>query len=102
MSWIVDFAIPMDHRGKIRENKERQILWPCQGNKKAMEFEVDGDSNCNWYVWNNPQRLGKRAGGVRNQWTSQDHPKYSIVKINQNTEKSPGDLRRLAVTQTPI
>ena len=29
---------------------------------------------------------------------SVDHLKYSIVKIGQNTEKSPGDLRRLAVT----
>ena len=26
----------------------------------------------------------------------------SIVEIGQNTEKSPGDLRRLAVTQTPV
>ena len=31
-----------------------------------------------------------------------DHPNYSIVEISQNTEKSPGDLRRLAVTQTPM
>ena len=27
---------------------------------------------------------------------------YSIVDNGQNTEKSPGDLRRLAVTQTPV
>ena len=26
----------------------------------------------------------------------------NIIKIGQNTEKSPGDLKRLAVTQTPI
>ena len=26
----------------------------------------------------------------------------SITRISQNTEKSPGDLRRLAVTQTPV
>ena len=31
---------------------------------------------------------------------SGDHPDYSIIKISQNTEKSPGNLRRLAVTQT--
>ncbi len=33
------------------------------------------------------------------------NPNYSIsdiVKIGQNTEKSPEDLRRLAVTQTPM
>ena len=29
-----------------------------------------------------------------------DHPNDSIIENGQNTEKSPGDLRRLAVTQT--
>ena len=33
--------------------------------------------------------------------TSGDHPNYKIIENSQNTEKSPGDLRRLAVTQTP-
>ena len=27
-----------------------------------------------------------------------DHPNYSIVVVGQKTEKSPGDLRRLAVS----
>ena len=27
---------------------------------------------------------------------------YNIIKISQNTEKNPGDQRRLAVTQTPV
>ena len=31
-----------------------------------------------------------------------DHPNDSIVENGQNTKKSPGDLRRLAVTQTPV
>ena len=35
-------------------------------------------------------------------WTSGDHPNYNIVENGQNTEKSPGDLWRLAVTQTPV
>ena len=30
------------------------------------------------------------------------HPNYSIIKIGQNTEKSPGNLRRLAITQTVV
>ena len=34
-------------------------------------------------------------------WTSGDHPDYRIIKVGQNTEKRPGDLRRLAITQTP-
>ncbi len=31
-----------------------------------------------------------------------DHPNNSIVENGQNTEKSPRDLRRLAVTQTLV
>ena len=34
--------------------------------------------------------------------TSGDHPNYSIVENGQNTEKSPGDLRGLVVTQAPV
>ena len=33
---------------------------------------------------------------------SGDHPNFYIIENDQNTEKSPGDLRRLAVTQTPV
>ena len=33
---------------------------------------------------------------------SGDHPNYSIVEISKNTKKSPKDLRRLAVTQSPV
>ena len=29
-----------------------------------------------------------------------DQPKYCISEISQDTEKSPGDMRRLAITQT--
>ena len=31
-----------------------------------------------------------------------DHPNNSIIENDQNTLKSPGDLRRLAVTQSPL
>ena len=31
-----------------------------------------------------------------------DHSNYSIVEIGQNTEKSPGNLKRLAATQNPL
>ena len=40
-----------------------------------------------------------RFGGWR---PSGDHPNNSIIENCQNTEKSPGDLRRLAVTQSPV
>ena len=83
----------------------RKLRWmprPYQRTKKKMEYEGDVYTNHNWYTWNNPQRIGKRTGGLRNKRTSGFHPYYSILKIGQNTEKSPGDLRRLAVTRTPL
>ena len=63
-----------------------------------MEHDGDGYTNCNLYAQND----GKEDGRVGNWRTSRDHLNYSIVKIGQNTEKSPGDLRRLVVTQTPV
>ena len=36
------------------------------------------------------------------QMMSRDNRNYSIVKIGQNTEKSLRELRRLAVTKTPV
>ena len=50
---------------------------------------------------NNPQRIGKGTWRLGNERTSRDHPDYIIIKIGKNTEKSPGDLRRLVVIQTP-
>ena len=38
-------------------------------------------------------------GGWR---TSGDHLNYKIIENSQNTEKSLGESRRLAVTQTPV
>ena len=42
------------------------------------------------------------TGGIGSWRTSGDHPNNNIIENGQNTEKSPGDLRRLAVTQTPV
>ena len=47
-------------------------------------------------------KIDTGTGGFRNKRTSGDHPNYSIIKIGQNTEKSPGDLKRLPVTKTPV
>ena len=69
-------------------------------NKKTMEQEGDDDTSSNWCTWNDLQRIGKGGGRVGNKRSSKDHPEYSI-KIGQTTKKSPEDLWRLAVTQTP-
>ena len=33
---------------------------------------------------------------------NRDYSDYRIIKIGQNTQKSPRDLRRLTVSQTPV
>ena len=47
-------------------------------------------------------RIIKRPGGLGSCWTGRDYPNDRIAKNGQNPETSPGDLRRLAVTQTPV
>ena len=42
------------------------------------------------------------TSGLGNKRASGDHLNYSIVEINQNSKKSPRDMRRLAVNQTPL
>ena len=53
-------------------------------------------------VWYSNSRMIKGNGRLGNKTTSRDHPNYYISENSQNTEKSSGDLRRLAVTQTPV
>ena len=47
-------------------------------------------------------RIDKGTGGLGYKRTNGDHTNYSIIKVDQNTEKCPGDLRRLAVTQALV
>ena len=63
---------------------------------------TDSDISSDWCTRNNPQRLGKGILRLGNKWTSGNHPVYCIVKIGQNTEKTPQDLKRLAFTQNPV
>ena len=65
-----------------------------------MEHEGDGDTNSNRLIRNGTHRLSKKTERVDNLKTIRDHPNYNI--IGQNTEKSPGDLKRFAVAQTPV
>ena len=44
----------------------------------------------------------KGTSRLRNQRTTRENPDNSIIQIGQNTEKNPGYLRRLAVTQAPV
>ena len=53
-------------------------------------------------AWNSPQAFGKETGAIGDQRKNLDYIDYKIIKINDDTEKRPDVLRRLAVTQTPV
>ena len=92
-----------DRRVKLKDRKKRNKYQDlATEQKKPTELEGDSDTNCNWCTWNNSKRIGKETRRLENKRTSGDHPDNNIIKISQNTEKSPGDLRRLDVTQTPV
>ena len=67
-----------------------------------MEHESDNYTNCDWCSWYSHQMISTRTGGLGNKRTSGDHPNYWIIEISQNTEESPGYLRRLTVPHTPV
>ena len=48
------------------------------------------------------KRMSTRNGGLENKRTRGDHPSYCIIEISQITKKSPGDKKKLVVTQTPV
>ena len=60
-----------------------------------MFFYINNNNNNN----NNNNKIIKGHGSWR---TSGDHPNYYVIENGQNTEKSPGDLRTLTFTQTPV
>ena len=96
----MDFAAPVDHRIKLKE---------CEKKDKYIDFARELKKK----LWNKKMTIIpividafgsviKRTGGIRSWRTSGDHPNYNIVENSQNTEKCPGDSRRLDVTQTPV
>ena len=84
---------------KVKRGKSTK---PYLGIEKTVEHESDDYTNYNWCSWYGHQRIGTRTGRLGTNGTGRDCPNYRIVEIGQNTEKSPGDLKRLAVTQTPV
>ena len=99
---IVNFTVPTDHGVKLKESEKKAKYVDLARESKTKEHESDGDNNCNWLSWCNQKKIGTRTWGFGNKRRSGDHPNYSTVEISQNTEKIPGELRRLAVIQTQV
>ena len=100
---IVDFAVPADHRIKLKE---------CEKKDKYLDLTWELKKLCNMRVTIVPIEIGSLGTVTKgllkglDDWgswqSSGDHPNDSIIENGQNIEESPGDLRRLAVTQTPM
>ena len=82
-----------------RKRKAREEVELCQRIKKNMEHEVIVIPIVTGALGTVTKGLIK---GLEYKRTRGDHVNYSIIKIGQIAEKSPGDLKRLAVTQTPV
>ena len=96
---IVDFAIPVDARIKLKESEKKD---------KYVDLARELKKLWNMEVTIIPIVIGefgiehKGTGGLGSSRSRGGHRNYSIIENDQNTEKSPGDLRRFAVTQTPV
>ena len=100
---IIDFAVPADHRIKLKEcEKKDKYLNLARELKKTIEHECDNYTNSDWCFCYINSRTIKGTGGLGRWWTSGDYLNDNVLEDGQNTEKSPEDLRRLAVTQTPM
>ena len=67
-----------------------------------MEHGGGNRTNCDWCSWYSHRRIMKGTGGFGNKRMSGNHPNYYIIENGQNTEKSPGELRRLAFPKTQV
>ena len=97
---IVDFAVPADHRINLKE---------CEKKGKYLDLARELKKLWNMKVTIVPiviRAFGTITKGLLKgfgSWlTGRDYPNDSIDENGQNPETSAGDLRRLAVTQTPV
>ena len=95
--WMVD--IPADDRVKIKESEKRDKYLDLDREKNLWTWRWK------WYklglvhLGQSPKDFLKELLDL-DMTTNRDHPDYSIIKIGQNSKKSPEHLGKLIVTQT--
>ena len=75
-----------ENKGK---RKNRQIPEPCERTEKAVEDEINDDTNCNWRTWIGPKKLGRKKWS---DWKSEEESSLSRLL------RSSRILRRVLVT----
>ena len=63
-----------------REKEDEMINKYLDLAREQKNEEHDSDSNCSWWIWIRPERLGQKIGGIGNQRMNEDHLDHSIVK----------------------
>ena len=98
---IVDFAVPADYRINPNEcEKKDKYLDLARELKRLRNMKVAIVPIVNSDFGTITKGLLFEGLGI---WrTGRDYPNDSIAENGQNGETNPGDLRRLAVTQTPV
>ena len=94
----MDFAVLPDHKMKIKEN-ERQVLESHHRSKKLWNMGITVILIVIGALVTIPKSLER---GLEELKIGGRIETIQTIKIGQNTEKSPGDLRRLAVAQTAV
>ena len=91
MCRIVDFVVPVDYRVKIKESKKRDedIARELRMLMKMTVFPIVFGA-VGMIIKSLVSELEELEIGGR------------VIKIGQNTEKSHGDLKGLAIIQTPV
>ena len=98
----MDFTVPSDHKMKLKESEKKDRYLDFAWKLKKKEHKDDNYTNRNWRFWHSHQWIIKGTGRREGRRTSGVHPNYSIIENCQNTKKRTRDLRKLAVTQTPV
>ena len=83
--WNLPFLLITEVKLKESEKRDEYLPRPRLRTEKTMEYESNGDTNCNWHAWYSHQRIDKETRGIGNMRTTGNHPNYSIIKIGQNT-----------------
>ena len=97
----VEFAVPADNWVKLKESEKKdESLYLARKLKKLWNMKLI-------IILIAVGALGTVTEGLLKgledlEIKVRDHPNNCIIEIDQYTEKSHGDLRKLAVTQTPV
>ena len=94
----MDFAVPADHRVKLKESdKKDKYLDLVRELKKLWNTKVKFIPIVIGFLGTVNKGLIEGLEDL-----NQDHRNYCIFENGQNPEKSPGNLRKFAVTQCPV